>query len=166
MPMSPRSKFESYPDSIAAQRHLIDYIDYVNYIDLIDQNSNSVIYLALRAREIRRSRMATSKKDRVYAAIKAQILSGDLPSGHKMPSTRLLQEQYGISYGTLNTVINMLKAEKLLVGYQATPCMSATSPVNPRKTELDLRVSERPAGRSSVGMVARPVAVVATHFDG
>ncbi len=35
-----------------------------------------------------------------------------------MPSTRLLIEQYEISYGTLNTVINMLKAENLLVGYQ------------------------------------------------
>lgn len=62
--------------------------------------------------------MATSKKDRVYATIKAQILGGDLQAGQKMPSTRLLLEQYSVSYGTLNTVINMLKAEKLLVGYQ------------------------------------------------
>ncbi|MDR7281165.1 winged helix-turn-helix domain-containing protein [Catenuloplanes atrovinosus] len=75
--------------------------------------------------------MATSKKDRVYAAIKAQILSGDLPSGHKMPSTRLLQEQYGISYGTLNTVINMLKAEKLLVGYQGDAVYVRNKPGEP-----------------------------------
>ncbi|WP_033340262.1 winged helix-turn-helix domain-containing protein [Catenuloplanes japonicus] len=62
--------------------------------------------------------MGVSKKDRVRLAIRAQILSGELPPGHKMPSTRLLIEQYEISYGTLNTVINMLKAENLLVGYQ------------------------------------------------
>ncbi len=62
--------------------------------------------------------MAVSKKDRVHATIRAQILSGELPAGHKMLSTRLLLEEYGISYGTLNTIINMLKAEKLLVGYQ------------------------------------------------
>ncbi len=62
--------------------------------------------------------MAVSKKDRVYATIKAQILSGELPTGHKMESTRQLEEKYGISYGTLNTIVNMLKAEGLLVGYQ------------------------------------------------
>ncbi|MFI5845127.1 GntR family transcriptional regulator [Catenuloplanes sp. NPDC051500] len=62
--------------------------------------------------------MAVSKKDRVHTAIRAQILSGELPTGHKMKSTRLLEEEYGVSYGTLNTVINMLKIEKLLVGYQ------------------------------------------------
>lgn len=62
--------------------------------------------------------MGTSKKDRVYATIKAQILSGDLPAGHKMPPIRLLLEEYSVSYGTLNLVINMLKLEKLIVGYQ------------------------------------------------
>ncbi|GAB7050480.1 hypothetical protein JCM9534A_56060 [Catenuloplanes indicus JCM 9534] len=62
--------------------------------------------------------MGTSKKDRVYDAIREKIVSGDLPAGHKMPPIRLLQEEYGVSYGTLNLVINMLKLEKLIVGYQ------------------------------------------------
>lgn len=47
----------------------------------------------------------------LYHALKERILSGTLPPGTKLPSTRALAALYGISRGTASAVYSMLHAE-------------------------------------------------------
>lgn len=58
------------------------------------------------------------KTEALFHAIRESIMSGRLEPGSRLPSTRALAAQYGLSRGTVNTVYEMLQAQ----GYvQARP---------------------------------------------
>jgi GntR family transcriptional regulator/MocR family aminotransferase len=51
------------------------------------------------------------KQEALFEAIRAAILSGKIPLGTKLPSTRRLSEWYGVSRGSVNTAYDMLYSE-------------------------------------------------------
>lgn len=57
-----------------------------------------------------------AKYERVAEAIREQIRSGQLKPGDQLPSTTQLQEQYGVSYGSIRSAMLVLKAERLVEG--------------------------------------------------
>lgn len=60
--------------------------------------------------------MTAPKYVRVADAIREQIKSGQLKPGDRLPSTVKLQEQYGVSYGSIRGAMLVLKAEGLVRG--------------------------------------------------
>ena len=52
--------------------------------------------------------------ERVFAALKDKIESGDLQPGEQMPSLRKISEDYGISQTTARKVIDALAREGLV----------------------------------------------------
>ncbi|MFI5841174.1 GntR family transcriptional regulator [Catenuloplanes sp. NPDC051500] len=55
---------------------------------------------------------------RVAAEIRRQIEEGDLPPGAKIPSTRELQEQYGVGNNAVYMAVTLLEQEGLIEGHQ------------------------------------------------
>ncbi|MFH8610542.1 GntR family transcriptional regulator [Streptomyces sp. NPDC018029] len=51
---------------------------------------------------------------RTTAALRRQILSGQLQPGEQLPSVRSLQEQYAIAGGTVQAALRLLRAEGLI----------------------------------------------------
>ena len=47
-------------------------------------------------------------------ALRAQILSGEIPPRHALPSGKRLVQELGISLRTFNDAMNILKAEELI----------------------------------------------------
>lgn len=60
--------------------------------------------------------MPAPKYERVADAIRDQIRSGQLKPGNKLPSIAQLQEQHGVSYGSIRSAMLVLKAERLIEG--------------------------------------------------
>lgn len=60
--------------------------------------------------------MPVSKYERVANAIREQIRSGQLKPGDRLPSTRQLEAQHGVSYGSVRAAMLILKAEGLVRG--------------------------------------------------
>lgn len=58
----------------------------------------------------------TPKFERVANAIREQIRSGQLKPGDRLPSTRELEAQFGVSYGSIRGAMLVLKAEGLVRG--------------------------------------------------
>ncbi len=52
--------------------------------------------------------------ERVFAALKDKIESGDLQPGEQMPSLRKISEDYGVSQTTARKVIDALAREGLV----------------------------------------------------
>ncbi|MGZ3562917.1 MAG: MocR-like pyridoxine biosynthesis transcription factor PdxR [Vulcanimicrobiaceae bacterium] len=52
----------------------------------------------------------------LYAAVRAEILAGRLRPGTRLPATRDLAEQYGLSRGTIVNAFELLKSEGYLEG--------------------------------------------------
>lgn len=53
---------------------------------------------------------------RIAADIRAEILSGDLPTGGRLPSTAQLKARFDASNATVQKAVQLLKGEGLLVG--------------------------------------------------
>lgn len=51
------------------------------------------------------------KTQALFHALRESIMSGKLAAGERLPSTRALAEQYGLSRGTVNVVYDMLQAQ-------------------------------------------------------
>src|SRR5690606_13561069 len=81
-------------------------------VDMLDTAARSDLGSLVLPRET----AMTSRYERVAESIRAQIRSGELAPGAKLPSTRELKAIYGVSYVTLRTAIMQLKAEGLLRG--------------------------------------------------
>lgn len=62
------------------------------------------------------------KTEALFHAIRDSIMSGRIPPGSRLPSTRALAGQYGLSRGTVNAVYDMLQAQ----GYVRTRPGSGT----------------------------------------
>ena len=52
----------------------------------------------------------------LYAALRAEILQGRLRQGARLPATRDLAEQYGLSRGTIVAAFDQLKSEGYIEG--------------------------------------------------
>jgi DNA-binding FadR family transcriptional regulator len=52
--------------------------------------------------------------DRVFAALKDKIESGELQPGEQMPSLRKISEEYGVAQATARKVIDALAREGLV----------------------------------------------------
>ena len=55
------------------------------------------------------------KVDTVVDALRKRILDGDYGTSGRLPSLRLLAEEYGTAYETMNKVVQLLQAEGLLL---------------------------------------------------
>jgi len=62
--------------------------------------------------------MTAPKYARVAEDIRAQIRSGTLKVGDRLPSTTALIARYQVSYGTVRAAILVLKAERIVEGQQ------------------------------------------------
>lgn len=60
--------------------------------------------------------MPAPKYERVAAAIRDQIRSGQLKPGDKLPSLSQLQAEHDVSYGSVRGAMLILKAEGLVEG--------------------------------------------------
>lgn len=60
----------------------------------------------------------TARYERIVSDIRAQIASGQLRPGDRLPSTRELRERYGCSQVTVRTAILLLQQDGLLRGDQ------------------------------------------------
>ncbi|MGW5364441.1 GntR family transcriptional regulator [Actinopolymorpha pittospori] len=54
----------------------------------------------------------------VAASIRAQITSGDIAVGDQLSSVRELAKEYGVSGGTIQQALRLLRAEGLIVTWQ------------------------------------------------
>jgi DNA-binding FadR family transcriptional regulator len=62
--------------------------------------------------------MTTTLAQRVVAGLKAKILAGDLPPGHKLPSEAELIGEYGVSRTVIREAVSRLQAEGLVETFQ------------------------------------------------
>lgn len=60
--------------------------------------------------------MTAPKYVRVADAIRDRIRSGQLKPGDRLPSTKQLEEEFGVSYGSVRSAMLVLKAEGLVRG--------------------------------------------------
>lgn len=60
--------------------------------------------------------------EQIAEQIKEQIVSGKLPPGHKLPSTRELTERYQVGRSTMREALSMLKAMGLIEIRQGEGC--------------------------------------------
>ncbi|GAA3405614.1 FadR/GntR family transcriptional regulator [Paenibacillus hodogayensis] len=69
------------------------------------------------------TRIASRKiYEQIAEQIKEQIVSGKLPPGHKLPSTRELTERYAVGRSTMREALSMLKAMGLIEIRQGEGC--------------------------------------------
>lgn len=60
--------------------------------------------------------MSAPKYVRVADAIRERIRAGRLKPGDRLPSTKQLEEEFGVSYGSIRSAMLILKAEGLVRG--------------------------------------------------
>lgn len=74
--------------------------------------------------------MTAPKYQRVADAIRERIRSGQLKPGDRLPSTKQLEEEFGVSYGSIRGAMLVLKAEGLVRG-QPGEAVYVTGVANP-----------------------------------
>jgi GntR family transcriptional regulator / MocR family aminotransferase len=92
----------------------------------------------------------------LFGALRSQILSGRLPAGRRLPSTRDLARQYGLARGTIITAFEQLKAEGYVHG-----TVGAGTYVNRVLPEKLLHVDQVRQGKA-IARVKQPLAV--SHY--
>ena len=60
--------------------------------------------------------MTAPKYVRVADAIRQRIQTGELKPGDRLPSTKQLEAEFGVSYGSIRGAMLVLKAEGLVRG--------------------------------------------------
>ena len=58
--------------------------------------------------------MRISRYQQVYESLRRSMISGDLPPGSRLPSTRALAARLGVSRNTVITAYEMLAADDLI----------------------------------------------------
>src|ERR1700728_2428723 len=102
----------------------------------------------------------------LYAALRGDILGGRLRSGSRLPATRDLATQYGLSRGTVISAFEELKAEGYLHGSRGSGTyVSSVLPENLLQVAAEpmqrLSVSKpRPRRLSSYGVRAQPFPIL------
>ena len=96
----------------------------------------------------------------LYVALRTEILEGRLRPGSRLPATRDLADQYGLSRGTIVAAFEQLRSEGYLEGktgsgtyvarilppaLRAAPVRSSTRPVSRRISDFGRRVRPFPA---------------------
>lgn len=84
--------------------------------------------------------------------IREQIISGELPVGHKIPSTEELKRAYGASLSAVRQAVNQLKAEGVLEGFAGKGVFVAKVPDAP-DAAADLQVAQLAALRADVARI-------------
>jgi GntR family transcriptional regulator/MocR family aminotransferase len=75
----------------------------------------------------------------LYAAIRAEIAAGQLGAGLRLPATRDLARQYGLSRGTVVTAFDLLRAEGYVEGRIGSGTrVTAAVPMPPRLSRLGM----------------------------
>jgi len=89
----------------------------------------------------RNDRRKGSLTNQLVASLRTQILSGSIKPGDRLPSSRDLARDYGVSRGTIVNVIEILRAEELLVSRKGSGVFVANHA--DRVTASDTRVSDK-----------------------
>lgn len=67
-------------------------------------------------------------RDRIYETIRQRVESGEWPPGHRLPSTRELAVEFGVSSGTVEVATNWLLREGWIVSHVGKGRFVADSP--------------------------------------
>ena len=84
--------------------------------------------------------------------IRDRIISGDLPVGHKIPSTEELKRAYGASLSVVRQAVNQLKAEGILEGFTGKGVFVAKVPDSPTAA-AEMQLAELAALRADVARI-------------
>ncbi len=84
--------------------------------------------------------------------IRKRIISGELPVGHKIPSTEELKRAYGASLSAVWQAVNQLKAEGIVEGFAGKGVFVARVPDVPGAA-ADLQMAELAALRADVARI-------------
>jgi GntR family transcriptional regulator len=84
--------------------------------------------------------------------IRRQIISGELPVGHKIPSTEELKRAHGASLSAVRQAVNQLKAEGILEGFAGKGVFVAKVPDAP-DTAAELQMAEMEALKADVARI-------------
>lgn len=60
----------------------------------------------------------TPLKEQLAAVLRAQIATGELAKGDKLPSESRLQQEHGVARGTVREAVAILRAEGLVITIQ------------------------------------------------
>jgi DNA-binding GntR family transcriptional regulator len=66
---------------------------------------------------------------RIASTIRSRIVSGEWPSGFRVPSHRELAAQYGVARGTVQAALRLLATDGLIVSRQGSGSFVAAQPV-------------------------------------
>jgi GntR family transcriptional regulator len=83
---------------------------------------------------------------RIAGDLRAEILSGQLPAGSKLPTRAELRDRYGVANATINSALDLLRAEGLIYGTPGGRVLVRQRTVL-RLARNRLARSEREAGR-------------------
>jgi GntR family transcriptional regulator/MocR family aminotransferase len=77
------------------------------------------------------------KTEALFYAMRDSIMNGTVPPGSRLPSTRALAAQYGLSRGTVNTVYEMLQAQGYVQAIPSRGTVAVHTGGNPRSALPD-----------------------------
>jgi GntR family transcriptional regulator/MocR family aminotransferase len=77
------------------------------------------------------------KTEALFHAMRESIMGGTIPPGSRLPSTRALAAQYGLSRGTVNTVYEMLQAQGYVQAIPSSGTVAVHTGGNPRPLPPD-----------------------------
>jgi GntR family transcriptional regulator/MocR family aminotransferase len=87
----------------------------------------------------------------LYTELRSAILDGRLKAGSRLPSTRSLSEQYGLSRGTVVAAFNQLKEEGYVSSEFSAGTFVAAAPVSASDIPRKWKVSGRVTSRATLG---------------
>jgi GntR family transcriptional regulator/MocR family aminotransferase len=106
----------------------------------------------------------TEKTVLVYRALRAAIVDGRLPVGHRLPPTRALAVDLGVARGSVATAYERLAAEGFLTSRVGAGTFVAAAPM-PRKARRAAADPLRPRAGSPVSPLPAGAAEPAPRFD-
>ncbi len=72
-----------------------------------------------------------SKFQKIVDHFASMITSGQLKPGEKLPSTRQIEREFGVSYGSVRGAMLVLKTRGLVIGKQGDGVYVTTDPSEP-----------------------------------
>ncbi|MGH3939728.1 MAG: GntR family transcriptional regulator [Pseudonocardiaceae bacterium] len=85
----------------------------------------------------------------IAADLRKAIRDGEYRPGHQLPSGNALARRYGVARQTVQTAVQTLRAEGLVVGHQGAGWFVREKPAVQRLASSRLKRSEREAGRGA-----------------
>lgn len=87
----------------------------------------------------------------LYVELRSAILDGRLKAGTRLPSTRSLADQYGLSRGTVVAAFNQLQAEGYVTSGASAGTFVASAPVPEEAAPPKWKLSSHVPSRASLG---------------